>query len=922
MDANAADRDCIGDACVDRNMDRREMDIREESGMEFRHVQVLRGPNLWTRYTVLEVVVRCEGLHNAATHEIPGFNERLLAWLPSLRERSCGAPECPPFGERLAQGLSIPHVLERVTLELQTLAGSANHFGRTTDGSEPGLYQVVVQFQEEEVGRAALDAARDLCFAAIYGRPYDAATVIQELRRLDQSVRLGPSTGAIVRAAAARGIPARRLNDGSLIQFGQGVKQRRIRTAETDRTGAVAECIAQDKELTRKLLRGIGVPVPEGRTVSCSDEAWEAAQEIGLPVVVKPQYGNHGRGVATNLTTREQVLAAYATAREEESTILVERYLLGADYRVLVINDRVIAAARREPPQIQGDGVHTIRELVDEINTDPRRGDDHATSLSKIPLDAVSLGVLAEQGFTPESIPSAGMQVVIRRNANLSTGGTAADVTDRIHPEVAARCVEAARMVGLDISGVDVVTLDITRPLEEVGGGIVEVNAGPGLRMHLEPSSGTPRAVGEAIIAMLYPEGHGGRIPVVAVTGVNGKTTTTRFITHLLERTGRQVGMSSTDGIFIDGRRIAKGDCAGPQSARDVLLNPVVEAAVLETARGGILRAGLGFDLCDVAVVTNIGDGDHLGLGGIETPEMLARVKCTVVESVLPKGKAVLNAQDPLVAAMAARCPGEVVFFSRNPEHDVILRHRQQGGRAVVVRDEAIVLVEGDREIPLIDLEHVPLTHGGRIGFQIENALATVGAAWSLGLASETIRMGLGSFDPDLDTVPGRFNLMEIAGATVVIDYGHNASSLTALIEAFAQFPHKHRTAIYSTAGDRRDRDMIRQGELLGNAFDRVIIYEDHYTRGREPGEITRLIARGLADGERVTEVLEIRGSIQAIQTALAKIQPGELLLIQADEIEEAIGCLKRYLTNGATGREITLKDMLKMQRAERAVVV
>ena len=653
-----------------------------------------------------------------------------------------------------------------------------------------GVYKIIVEYKEEELARACLATAHELCMAAVYDQPFDVAVEIKKLQDQSHEICLGPSTGAIVRAAEERGIPVRRLSSGSLVQLGHGARQRRILTAETDRTGAIAESIAQDKELTRTLLRQVGVPVPEGRPVTDAEDAWEAAVEIGVPVVVKPQYGNQGRGVVTNLTTREQVVAAFAAAREEGSSVMVEKFAPGADYRILVVGEKMVAAARRESAHVIGDGRSTIRELVDEVNRDPRRSDDHATVLTKIRLCQIALAVLGEQGFAPESVPPAGVRVLVRRNANLSTGGTAADVTDFVHPEVAARAVEAARCIGLDIAGVDVVVTDIGRPLESQGGVIVEVNAGPGLRMHLQPSSGKPRPVGEAIVDSLFPDEQTGRIPIVAVTGVNGKTTTTRFISHIMRSLGRKVGMTCTDGIFIDGRRIEAGDCSGPLSAQAVLMNPAVEAAVLETARGGILRAGLGFDRCDVAVVTNIGEGDHLGLSDIETLDKLAAVKRTIVDAVSSEGAAVLKANDPLVAAMARDCQGSVIFFAQRGDDPVIAAHRRAGGRAVFVRHDTVIVAEGDVEIPLVALANVPLTHGGRIAFQVENALASAAAAWALGIPRDAIRAGLESFAADLEKVPGRFNLLEIGGATVIIDYGHNVSALSALIEAIEQFPH------------------------------------------------------------------------------------------------------------------------------------
>ncbi len=879
--------------------------------MEIRKVLALRGPNIWANKPVLEAWVDLGPFKDTSSDEMPGFNDRLMGWLPSLVEHRCSVGERGGFFQRLRRGTYLAHILEHVTLELESLAGTPVGFGRARETSEDGVYKVAVAYKEEELGRACLATGHRLCLAAVHDTPFDVAAEVQKLRELAYDVCLGPSTNSIVQAAVARGIPFRRLNSGSLVQLGYGARQRRVWTAETDRTGSIAESIAQDKQLTRGLLRAIGVPVPEGRPVNDAEDAWVAAQEIAAPVVVKPQYGNQGRGVATNLSTRQQVMAAFEAASKEGSSILVERYAPGADYRILVIGDRMVAASRREPAQVIGDGHSTIQQLVDEVNRDPRRSDDHATALTKIRLEEIALAVLAEQGFTPDSVPPAGAQVLIRRNANLSTGGTAADVTDQVHPEIAARAIEAARMVGLDIAGVDVVALDISQPLESQGGVIVEVNAGPGLRMHLEPSSGTPRPVGEAIVNMMFAEGQNGRIPIVAVTGVNGKTTTTRFIDHILRSTGRQVGMTCTDGIFVQGRRIDTGDCSGPMSAQAVLMNPAVEAAVLETARGGILRAGLGFDRCDVAVVMNIGEGDHLGISDIETLEKLAQVKRAIVDVVLPTGSAVLKADDPLVAAMAPYCKGSVIFFAQRGDDPVIAAHRAAGGRAVYVRHGTIVVAEGEVEIPLAALANIPLTHSGRIGFQVENALASAAAAWALGIPRDAIRAGLESFAADLEKVPGRFNLLEINGATVIVDYGHNVSALSALIDAIEQFPHERRSVVYSAAGDRRDCDLIRQGELLGNAFDHVVLYEDHYMRGRAEGEIFGLFRRGLAKGRRVSTTQDIRGSVKAVESALRAVRPGDLLLLQADVIDETVDYIKRYLACHAAGREIELLQAL-----------
>jgi cyanophycin synthetase len=875
--------------------------------MEFRKILTLRGPNIWANFSVLEVWVDLGPHIDSCSNDIPGFNERIKRWLPSLVQHRCSVGKIGGFFQRLDRGTYPAHILEHLSLELQCLCGSDVGYGKARDMDQPGMYRVIVEFEEEVLARACVHAAREILLAALNQQEFDVAAKVAELRDLAHEVRLGPSTRSIVQAAHARGIPVRRINDQNFVQLGYGSRQRRVWTAETDRTSAIAEAIAKDKELTRKMLQTVGVPVPCGRAVTSADDAWSAAEEIGVPVVVKPRDGNFGRGEATNLTTRHQVMKAYEVALGESDSVIVEKFAEGCDYRLLVVGDKLVAAAKREPANVVGDGQSTIRQLVEVENRNPLRSDGHATSLSFLKLDAVSLQVLAEQGFEPESVPQAGRRVLIRRNANLSSGGTAADVTDHVHPEVAARAVEAAKAVGLDICGVDVVVRDISQPLESQQGMIVEVNAGPGLRMHLAPSSGSPRPVGEAIVNLMFGEGRTGRVPIVAVTGVNGKTTTTRLAAHIFRSLGRHVGMTNTEGIFYDGRRIESGDCSGPQSAQKVLANPLVDVAVLETARGGVLRSGLGFDRCDVAVVTNIGEGDHLGIDGVLDLETLAKVKRVIVDVVPPHGFAVLNAADPLVAGMAKHCKGGVIYFAYSPDNEVVRQHRATGGQAVFVKRDYVVLAEGEVEIPLVALAHVPVTHGGRIRFQVENVLAAAAAASALGVPRDAIRTALESFSPHLDGTPGRFNLLEVSGATVVVDYGHNPSALSAILEAFKNFPEGRRRAVYSSAGDRRDCDMIRQGQILGDAFDSVILYEDHYTRGRGEGEIMRLIRQGLVTGKRVREIEEIRGSLKAVEHALTTAQPGEVLLVQADEIDETVEFMRRYVAANPAVREVKL---------------
>jgi cyanophycin synthetase len=859
----------------------------KEPKMEISRIRALRGPNLWSRRTSIEAIVRCsESRQDIAA--ISDFEALLHARFPQIKLLR-------PVGD--GQACSLAHVLECAVLYLQAQAGCPVTFSRTVETVEPGTYQVVVEYTEEAVGRLAFELGEALCRSTLHHTPFDLTGALQQLSELDENIRLGPSTGSIVHAAVARGIPYRRLTEGSLVQFGWGSRQRRIQAAETGFTGAIAESIAQDKELTKMLLRAAGVPVPHGRAVVDAEDAWLAACEIGGPVVIKPRDGNQGKGVAVNVQTREEVLAGYATAQAIRADVIVERYIHGHDFRFLVVGDKLIAAARRAPPQIVGDGVHIISELIEQINSDPLRGDGHATPLTKIRLDDIANAMLIRQGYTEGSVPANGVPVLLRNNANLSTGGTATDVTDEVHPEMAARVIEAAQTIGLDVCGVDVVCETVLKSLEEQGGGIVEVNAAPGLRMHLQPSYGKGRPVGEAIVQEMFTDGEDGRIPLVAVAGTNGKTTTVRLIAHILSASGHCVGTTLTDGIYIDGRQIDTGDCSGPRSARNVLLHPDVDAAVLETARGGVLREGLGFDHCNVAVVTNIGMGDHLGLNFISTVEDLAVVKRVIVQNVAPTGMAVLNAADPMVAAMASECPGSVTFFAIDSHHAVVAMHRAQGRRVLYRDGDALVAAEGDHEHRLL-LQDIPLTHNGAIGFQVENAMAAIGAAWALGIDWDVVHAALKTFVNDTSSAPGRFNVFSCGGATVIADYGHNPDAMKALVRAIDSMPAQRRTVVISGAGDRRDIDIRRQTEILGEAFDEVILYEDQCQRGRVEGEVIALLRAGLAGARRTTQIREVLGEQRAIDLALASVAPGDLCLILIDQVEESLA----YIASRAAG--------------------
>ncbi|WP_348690265.1 cyanophycin synthetase [Acidovorax soli] len=855
--------------------------------MDVSRTRALRGPNLWSRHMAIEAVVACAESERSIAR-MDGFEARLRALFPAIGMLH------PEGG---SGDVSLAHVLQTAALALQAQAGCPVTFARTTATTDAGVYQVVVEYSEEAVGRQAFEDAQHLINAALGQGQFDAEATIASLRELDEDERLGPSTGAIVDAAVARGIPYRRLTRGSLVQFGWGSKQRRIQAAEIDSTSAVAESIGQDKDLTKRLLHAAGVPVPLGQPVDTVEEAWEVALRVGLPVVVKPQDGNQGKGVTVNITDRAQLEEAYRNAADY-GTVMVERFLPGHDFRLLVVGDQLVAAARREPPQVLGDGERTVRELVHIVNQDPRRGEGHATSLTKIRLDDIAVARLAMQNLTPDSVPPKGQRVILRNNANLSTGGTATDVTDDVHPAVAARAVAAAQMVGLHICGVDMVAETVLRPLEEQGGGFVEVNAAPGLRMHLAPSYGKPRNVGQAMVDRLYAHGDDGRIPTVAVTGTNGKTTTARLIAHLFTAQGLRVGMTNTDGVYVNGRQIDSGDCSGPKSARNVLLHPEVDAAVFETARGGILREGLGFDRCQVAVVTNIGAGDHLGLNYITTVEDLAVLKRVIVQNVATTGYAVLNATDPIVAAMASSCPGKIIYFAADRHHPVMATHRAQGHRTVYVDGDSIVAAEGSwRET--IHLRDVPITRNGKIGFQVENVMASVAAAWGAGLPWQTIRRGLSGFVNDSDNAPGRFNVMDFKGATVIADYGHNPDAMRALVQAVEALPAKRRSVVISGAGDRRDEDIREQTVILGAAFDDVILYQDAAQRGRGDGEVMALLREGLAGAVRTQHVEEIRGEFIAIDAALDRLQPGDLCLVLVDQVEEALAHLAKRIAEG-----------------------
>ena len=721
--------------------------------MEFLKILPLRGPNIWTYRPVLEAWLDIGPLEDSPSNTIPGFYERLTAWLPSLAGHRCGIGEPGGFLQRVREGTWPGHILEHVTLELQTLAGMQGGFGKARSTSVRGVYKVVVRSRNEQVSRAAMHAARDLVMAAIEDSPFDIDATLTQLREMVDSLCLGPSTACIVDAATERGIPSIRLTSGNLVQLGFGASQHRIWTAETDQTSAIAESISSDKDLTKSLLQACGVPVPEGRLVDSAEDAWEAAEEIGVPVVVKPRDGNHGRGVSTELMIREEVVAAYTMALDEGSGVIVERFVRGNEHRLLIVGGRLAAATRGESVSVVGDGSSSIRQLIErEINTDPRRGEAEEYPLDLVLIDQNPAAIfeIQRQGFTADSIPALGTQVIIQRNGNV-----AFDVTDLVHPDVAAAASLAARIVGLDIAGVDLVAEDISQPLDMQRGAIVEVNAGPGLLMHLKPAEGEPRPVGKAIVDSLFAEGTSGRIPIVGITGTSGKTLVAQIVARLVHLSGKHVGLACSKGLYLDQRLVERGDCATWTAAQKLLMNRTVEAAVIENSVATILAEGLGYDRCQVGIVTNIDPAldlaKHFGEYYVETPEQVYNVLRTQVDVVLRDGVAVLNAADPLVAQMAELCDGEVIFFARDAKLAIVEKHLKHGGRAVLLGADRLILATGSGEVLLTKLEAIPLLSLECEGFsaanqQVEHILAAVAAAWALGISPELIRAGIETF--------------------------------------------------------------------------------------------------------------------------------------------------------------------------------
>ncbi|HEX7314148.1 MAG TPA: cyanophycin synthetase [Pyrinomonadaceae bacterium] len=869
--------------------------------MRILEIKALRGPNYWSGYRKKLIVMRLdlEDFEQKPTDKLDGFTARLREVMPSLVNHGCSYQEPGGFLRRVEEGTWAGHVVEHLALELQTLAGMDTGYGRTRETNQTGVYNVVFSYIEEDAGRYAARASVKLFEDLAAGLPTEEiqqAIVedVQRLREIREEVRFGPSTGAIVQEAETRDIPHIRLNTQSLVQLGYGVNQQRIQATVTGRTNMIAVDLASDKDATKNLLGSMGVPVPRGYKIIDEDEIEKTVERLGFPVAVKPLDANHGKGITVGLKTLEEVRAAFPLAKKYSRRVIIEQSLTGQDFRALVINNRLVAVAERIPAHVVGDGEHTVRELIEMTNRDPRRGYGHENVLTLIDLDAQTESLLAARGLTPDTIPAAGDVLHLKTTANISTGGTAIDRTDDVHPFNVSLFERIARIIGLDVAGIDVVAPDITTPLTENGGGIIEVNAAPGFRMHLAPSDGIGRNVAEHVIDMLFPPGTPSRIPVIAVTGTNGKTTTTRLIAHVVKNSGLNVGFTTTEGIYIGNSLIQPGDNTGPVSAQLVLKDPTVEIAVLETARGGIIRAGLGFDRCDIGVVMNV-TVDHLGLKDIETIEDMARVKAVVARAVGQNGYAVLNADDELVFAMGADTPGNVALFSMEETNPHIVEHTREGGIACVFENGYVTLLKGRWKVRVEKVINIPLTYSGRAAFMIQNVLAATLATYLQGISIEDIRVGLTTFVPSVAQTPGRLNLIEMGDFTVLIDFAHNPAGMEALQRFVSKFPNKIKTGVIGGTGDRRDDDLLLYGRIAAQMFTNVIVREDDDLRGRPPGDSTRFVVEGIKSVSPDMPIREITDAPEAIDYALKHARKGELVVILADKVSRSVELVSKF---------------------------
>ena len=863
--------------------------------MEILEIRILRGPNYWSGYWKKLIIMRLDigDYEQKPSNKIKGFYDRMIEVMPSLKSHGCSYGEEGGFLRRVKEGTWAGHIIEHFALEYQTLAGMDTGYGRTRETGETGIYNVVFSYHEEEVGRYAAKAAVRLFLALTDKKPLDEikaeiADDIQKMREIREDVRFGPSTGSLVEEAESRGIPYIRLNDQSLVQLGYGVHQKRIQATTTANTNMIAVDIAGNKHATKKLLGDMGVPVPKGYRIRGIEELEETLESVGFPLVIKPLDGNHGKGATVGIKSLEDAEVAWEKAKEYSRWIIVEQQLQGADFRALVVNNRLIAVAERVPAHVKGDGKQTIQQLIDQTNADPRRGYGHENVLTQIDIDNQTLRCIRKAGYELGSVLKKGEMLFLKTTANISTGGTAIDVTDEVHPENVFLFERIARIIGLDVAGIDVIAPNVSEPLRENGGGIIEVNAAPGFRMHLAPSEGIGRNVAEHVIDMLFPQGAPSRIPIFAITGTNGKTTTTRLIAHILRNSGRTVGFTTTDGTYIGNEQITKGDNTGPVSAQLVLKDPTVDVAVLETARGGIIRSGLGFDHADVGVVLNVA-ADHLGLKDVNTLEDLARVKSVIPRAVGKRGYAVLNAEDDLVYKMKELVDGKVVCFSMDENHPNIKRRAERGRVSCVYENGFVTILKGKWKVRVEKVVNIPLTYGGRAEFMIQNVLAATLACFVHGVSIEDIRVGLTTFNAGTAQTPGRLNFIEVGQVTVLMDYAHNPAGFSGLTKFISRLPNKYRTVVMNVPGDRRDDDIREMGEIAGRAFDRIVIRSGHYLRGRRPEDIAALLQEGIAKAGKDQQVRVIADSRDAIQHAIKYGRKGELVVTLADIVPDDI---------------------------------
>lgn len=856
--------------------------------------RALRGPNRYSLYPTIFTLLDIGELEQRPSNAIEGFTDRIVQRLPTLHEHRCSVGTPGGFIQRLRRGTWAGHVVEHVALELQCLAGMEVGFGKTLGTAQPGVYRVMYRYRVESAGLAAGRDATAFVTAMIDDLPFDVEASVARLRELRESDMLGPSTQSIVDEARRRGIPAVRLNDESFVQLGYGAKQRRIQATMTDRTGALGVEIADEKFRTKALLRQAAIATAEGHEVRSLTEAVEAADEIGYPVAVKPAVGNHGRGITACVNDRDELELALASAHRVCRSVIVEKTLIGFDFRVLVIDGRFVAAAMREPAHVVGDGVSSIRHLVDQVNVDPRRGFGHERALTAITIDEMTRRLLALQRLEPDDVLPAGKKLYLKSTANLSTGGTARDVTDEVHPQVRLMCERVARIIGLDCIGIDIVAAGLDQPVCPPLAGIVEVNAAPGFRMHLHPTEGKPRDVARPFVEMLFPVGDNYEVPIVAVTGTNGKTTTAKLIAHALKYGGAVAGLAGTTGVEIDGVPLATGDYSGPEGAGMVLREPTIDHAVLEVARGGIIRRGLGFARCHVGVLLNI-DDDHLGCDGVDDIEELALVKAAVVEAVRDDGVAVLNADDPIVVGLAERAGGRVVYFSLSDDNPVVAEHLAAGGRAVVVQQGNVVIVSSDPPVHVLSVSEAPITLRGVAAFNTANVLAAVAALHGLGLSVDKIRSGVSTFHPSATQNPGRLNVIDFVAFKVIIDYGHNVPAVRALGKLLPQLTNGRTIVVAHGTGSRLEASIKELGAALASVYDHIVV-ADVDPRQRAIGETPGLVRTGAIEAGFAPDRVEVVADpLAAVDRAFELVRAGDLIVIQVDEVEPMLGRVMRH---------------------------